>query len=84
MKSDEESNSGFPVALSAPGQLNVPEEGIDNPLSSSLEACTGLRMHATRLAKTNVDSAVMVFGLHCTRTLVARSAVPLPSSSTIH
>ena len=80
MEFDEQSNSGFPVALSAPGQLDVREKGIDSPPAPSL----GLRMYAPRVAKTNVDWAVMIFCGHCTQTLASRSAAPPPSSSTIH
>jgi hypothetical protein len=84
MEFDEQGNSGFPVTLSAPGQLNVTEKRIDSPLASSLEACTSARMHAPGLARTNVDSAVMVLSPYCTQMLAVRSAAPLPSSSTIH
>ena len=84
MEFDEQSNSGFPVALSAPGRLNLAERYIDRPLALSLEAYTGLRMYAPGFARTNVDSAVMVFSRHCTQTPAAHSAAPLPLSRTIH
>ncbi len=84
MEFDEQSNSGFPVALSAPGQSNVTEKGIDRRLAYSLEPCTRARLHAPGLTKTDVDSAVMVFGVYCTQTLATHSATPLPSSRTIH
>jgi hypothetical protein len=80
MEFDEHSNFGFPVALSAPGQLDVMEKGIDSPPAPSL----GLRMYAPGVAETNVDWAVMIFCLHCTQTLASRSAAAPPSSSTIH
>ena len=84
MEFDEQSNSGFPVTLGAPGQSNVTEERIDSPLACSLEACTVARVHAPGLAKANVDSAVMIFSLYCTQMLSARPDAPLRSSSTIH
>jgi hypothetical protein len=77
MEFDEQSNSGLPVALSAPGQLDAREKRIDSPPAPSL----GLRMYAPRVAKTNVDWAVMIFCLHCTQTLTSRSAAAPP---TIH
>jgi hypothetical protein len=80
MEFDEQSNSGFPVALSAPGQLDAREKGIDNRPALSL----GLRMYAPGVAKTKVDWAVMIFGRHCMQTLASRSAAPPPSSSAIH
>jgi len=85
MEFDEQGNSGSPVALSAPGQSNMTEKGIDNSLACSWEACTAAGMHAPGLVTTNVDSAVMVFDLRSKQTLAARSAAPLQSSaSTIH
>jgi hypothetical protein len=83
MNFDEQDNSESPAALRAPGQFDVTEQHIDLPLAVSLEASTGAQ-HAPGLAKTRVDPAVMVFSLYCTQTLAARSAAPLPSSSTIH
>ena len=84
MDFDEQNNFGFPVTLSAPGQLNVTEKRIDSPLASSLKACTGARMHARGLANTNVELAVIVFSPYCTQMFAARPDAPLPSSSTVH
>lgn len=88
MEFDEQSNSGFPVALSAPGQSNLTEKDIDSALAYSLEPCVGAPMHAPGRARTHVDSAVMVFGSHCnprcTHALTARFAARLRSASTRH
>jgi hypothetical protein len=81
---DEQSNSGFPVARSAPGQLDVREKRIDSLPISSLEVRTNLRTYAPDIAKTDVDWAVRIFGWHCTQTLASGSIALPPSSSTIH
>jgi hypothetical protein len=84
MDFDEQGDSGFPVALSAPARLDVTERDIDGPLTSSSTPRTEARMQAPGRARTDVDWAVMVFSLHWTQTLAARSAAPPSSSSTIH
>ena len=91
MQLDEESNSGFSVALSAPGQANVTEEGSHGPLAASLEARTGANMSmcAPVLATTHGDSAVRVFSPHCSpcygrRKNTCTPAAPFRSASTWH
>ncbi|MDQ2962047.1 MAG: hypothetical protein M3R31_02640 [Pseudomonadota bacterium] len=80
----DESNSGFPVALRAPGRLNVTESVVYCRLASASDGVAGARMHAPGLARTSVDSAVLVFGQHCTQMLDTRSAAAPSSSSTVH
>lgn len=88
MDLDEQSNSGFPVALSAPGPLEATEKGAESPLALSLEACTGSRMHAPRMhapnrARPDVDWAVVVLSLRCAEALDVYPA-PLSPSNTTH
>ena len=61
----DERSSGFPVALSAPGQSSLTEQGIASTLTSSLEPGMAVRIYAPGLTRTDVDSAVMVFSSHC-------------------
>jgi hypothetical protein len=88
MDFDEQSDSGFPVALSAPGQSNVTEKGIDSAFAYSLESCMVAPLHAPGRVRTHVDSGVMVFGSHCsprcTQAPTARFATRLHSTSTTH
>jgi hypothetical protein len=76
------------VALSAPGQSNLTENGIDRAFSSSLEPCVSAPMHAPGRARTHTGAAVMVFGSHCsprcTQPLTTRYAAQLRSASTCH
>lgn len=83
MDLDEQSNSGFPVALSAPGPSTETEEGVAASLALSLEPYAGARMHAPGLAKKNVDWGVAIFSLRCTQALDVYPP-PLSTSSTTH
>lgn len=82
MDLDEQSNSGFPVALSAPGPLEATEKGADRPHALSLEACTGTRMHAPNRARNDVDWAVVVLSLRRAEALDVYPASLSPSSTT--
>jgi hypothetical protein len=84
MEIDKYSDSGVLIALSEPGQLHVPEKGIDRSLASALEPHVGARLYAPGRAKTNIDWAVMIFSPHCAQPLATCSPVPLPPSSALH